>query len=87
MVALRLNQLADQQAKGQGIKCYEPIAAAKQIIDIRPIWRARSTETLERALDKAQITILTALKSDQPQTRLNAAKLMLRTKQARDRGL
>ena len=38
------------------------------------------------ALDKAQSTILEALQSDDPQTRLNAATLMLRSRQARERG-
>jgi hypothetical protein len=37
------------------------------------------------ALDKAQATILEALQSNDPQTRLNAASLMLRSRQARTR--
>ena len=85
MVALRLHQLADQAKAGNGnsLKTYRPVPAARQLIDIRPIWRAKSTERLEQALDKAQTTILNALNSDSAQTRLNAAKLMMRTKQAR----
>jgi hypothetical protein len=54
--------------------------------ELRPIWGARSTEALQRALDHVQINILAALDSNDPQQRLNAAKLMLRTKQARERG-
>jgi hypothetical protein len=86
MVSLRLNQIAAQH-EGAGLKSYEPFAAAKQLIDVRPIWRANTSERLQQALDKAQMTIIAALKSSDPKTRLNAAKLMLRTKQARDRGL
>ncbi len=83
MISLRLNQLASQQATEHG---YQPLAAAKQLIELTPIWRATSTERLLQALDKAQIVILAALKSDDPKQRLNAAKLMMRTKQARERG-
>ena len=86
MIVLRLNQIADQRDK-HPLKSYAPVAAARQLIDIRPIWRANSSETLAKALDKAQVTILAALNSDDPQRRLAAAKLMMRTKQARDRGL
>jgi hypothetical protein len=90
MIELRLHQLASQHAsqnKDDTIRTYRPIEPAKQLIDIAPIWRASSHETLQQALDKAQITILAALNSDDPTQRLNAAKLFLRTKQARDRGL
>ena len=88
MVALRLNQLATQQASEHAssadrLKAYQPLAATKQLMELKPIWRASNPERLEQALDKAQITILKALHNDNPQTRLNAAKLMLRTKQAR----
>ena len=92
MIILRLDQLAAQQASECGkdkdtLRTYRPVEPAKQLIDITPIWRANSPETLQQALDNAQIIILSALESDDPQQRLNAAKLMLRTKQARDRGL
>ena len=88
MVELRLNQLASDYARdGDVLKTCMPIAATKQLINLKPIWRANSSETLAQALDKAQVTILAALNSDNPQQRLNAAKLMMRTKQARDRGL
>jgi hypothetical protein len=92
LVELRLEQLAYQYAKDEAddedtLATHQPIAAARELIDLTPIWRANSPETLEQALDKAQTTILAALESDDPQRRLNAAKLMLRTKQARDRGL
>jgi hypothetical protein len=92
MIALRLNQLADQQASERAndedaIKAYQPSEAARQLIDVRPIWRATSSETLQKALDKAQLTILAALNSNDPRQRINAAKLMMRTKNARERGL
>jgi hypothetical protein len=92
LIELRLNQLAYQQARDYAneddtLQTHLPVAEAKQLIDLRPIWRANSPETLAQALDKAQVTIIAALESDDPQQRSNAAKLMLRTKQARDRGL
>src|ERR1700741_4320917 len=92
MIALRLEQLAGRQAsertnEDDEVRTYQPLAAAKQLVDIKSIWRAKTTEQLQQALDTAQATIIAALSSDDPQQRLNAASLMLRTKQARDRGL
>jgi hypothetical protein len=92
LIELRLNQLASQQASslandGDTLRTYQPSQAAKQLIDTKPIWRAGTSEALQQALDDAQSTILVALNSDDPQQRLSAAKLMLRTKQARERGL
>lgn len=92
LIELRLEQLAYQQNRDYAneddtLDTYQPVAAAKQLIDLTPIWRANSAETLQQALDNAQTIILAALDSDDPQQRLNAAKLLLRTKQARDRGL
>lgn len=92
LIELRLEQLAYQQARDYAdeddtLQTYQPIPEAKQLIDLTPIWRANTAETLQQALDAAQITILIALDSDDPSQRLNAAKLLLRTKQARDRGL
>ena len=87
MVSLRLNQLASQQSSGEGAKAYQPLAATRQLISLTPIWRASSTERLQQALDKAQITVIAALSSSDPKIRLAAAKLMMRTKQARDRGI
>lgn len=92
LIELRLHQLAYQDAKayaeeGDTLDTHQPVAEARQLIDLTPIWRANSTETLQQALDKAQVTILTALESDDPQRRLIATRLLMRTKQARDRGL
>jgi hypothetical protein len=91
MIVCRLAMLASQQAAKQGddglLRAYQPLAEAARAIDIKPIWRATSAEALQQALDRAEITVLAALDSNDPQQRLNAARLMLRTKQARERGL
>jgi hypothetical protein len=92
LIELRLDQLLSQQASslakdGDTLKTYQPSQAARQLIDTKPIWRARTSEALQQALDDAQSIIFAALNSDDPRQRLNAAKLMLRTKQARERGL
>jgi hypothetical protein len=92
MITLRINQLASQQASERAgnkdvIKAYQPIAATRQLLAPKPIWRAHSTECLQQALDQAQTVIIAALSSDDPKQRLAAAKLMMRTKQARERGL
>jgi hypothetical protein len=60
--------------------------AIEAIPNLKSLWVAKSTEDLEIALDKAQSAILQALQGDDPQTRLNAATLMLRSRQARERG-
>jgi hypothetical protein len=69
------------------LRSYQPRAAAIEAIpNLKSIWRARTTEQLQQALDDAQDAILQALESKDPQTRLKAAKLMLRTREARRRG-
>jgi hypothetical protein len=90
-IELRLSQLASQQARslakdGDTLRTHQPRQTARQLLDIRPIWRAKSTEQLQQALDSAQATIIAALNSDDPQQRIDAAKLLLNTKQARERG-
>jgi hypothetical protein len=90
LIALRLNALATQQAAQRGddglLRAYQPLAEAAQAIDIKLIWRARTTDKLQQALDAAQSAMFAALSSDDPQQRLAAAKSFLRTKQARERG-
>jgi hypothetical protein len=91
MIVLRLGQLASQQAseragKRDAIKTYQPSQAARQLVDLKAIWRAPSSEALQNALDKAQRLIIEALNSADPKQRLAAASLMMRTKQARERG-
>jgi hypothetical protein len=93
-IATRLAQIAyqhQQSSEPHGplplLRAYKPLAAAIEAIpNLKSLWRAKSTEDLEIALDKAQSTILEALQSNDPQTRLNAASLMLRSRQARERG-
>ena len=92
LIELRLDQLASQQASeghkdDDTLKGYMPSEPTRQLIDISSIWRANTTETLQQALDAAQVTILKALESDEPEQRIAAAKLLLNTKQARERGM
>jgi hypothetical protein len=71
----------------QLLRAYKPRAAAIEAIpNLKSLWRARSTEDLEQALDKAQAVILQALQSSDFQTQLRAARLVLRSRQARERG-
>jgi hypothetical protein len=93
-IATRLAQIAYQTQRNSEpdepsplLRAYKPLAAAIEAIpNLKWLWRAKSTEELEIALDKAQSTILEALQSNDPQTRLNAATLMLRSRHARERG-
>jgi hypothetical protein len=54
LIVCRLTQLATQQAAKQGddglLRAYQPLAEAARAIDIKPIWRATSAETLQQAL-------------------------------------
>ena len=91
VIALRLNQLASQQANDAGglnlTRAFTPRKDALAAIpELGQVWRARSTERLEQALDNAQSVLLKALESNDPHQRLIAARLMLKTKQARERG-
>ena len=59
LIEFRLGQLASQQASslakdGDTLRTYQPTQSAKQLIDTKPIWRARTSEQFERALDRAQ---------------------------------
>jgi hypothetical protein len=93
-IATRLAQLAYQVQPSSEpheplplLRGYKPRATAIETIpNLKSLWRAKSTEDLEIALDKAQSAILEALQSSDFQTRLNAAKLMLGTREARERG-
>lgn len=90
MIELRLNQLASQHANDGKLtltRAYKPHTAALAVIpELGQIWRASTHERLQQALDKAQSTIFKALDSNDPHIRLTAARLMLKTKQARERG-
>jgi hypothetical protein len=87
LIAYQAQQTSEPDEPSPLLRAYKPRAAAIEAIpNLKSLWRAKSTEELEIALDKAQSTILEALQSNDPQTRLNAASLMLRSRQARERG-
>jgi hypothetical protein len=93
-IATRLAQIAyqaQQNSEPHGplplLRAYKPFAAAVEAIpNLKSLWRAKSTEDLEIALDKAQSALLQALESSDPRIRMIAARLMLKTRQARKRG-
>jgi hypothetical protein len=93
-IVTRLAQLAhpfEQSSKPNEplplLRAYKPRAAAVEAVpNIKSLWRSQSTEELEQALDNAQSAILEALQSKDFRTRLRAAKLMLKTREARQRG-
>jgi hypothetical protein len=90
MIVCRLAMLASQQAANQGddglLRAYQPRADAAGAIDIKPIWRARTSEQLQAALDTVQSDLFAALSSNDPQQRLGAARIFLRSREARRRG-
>ena len=94
MIVCRLAQLAHQQKAKDGsdeplpiMRGHQPRKAAIEAIpDLKRLWKAQTTEALEQALDKAQVAILNALQSDDIRQQLIAARLMLRTRAARQRG-
>jgi hypothetical protein len=93
-IVTRLAQIAYQQRQSSDpnepmplLSAYKPRAAALEAIpNLKLLWRAKSTEDLEQALDKAQAVILQALQSSDFQTQLRAARIVLRSRQARERG-
>jgi hypothetical protein len=92
IVALRLHQFASQAANDSGglniTRAFTPRKDALSAIpELKQVWRALTQETLERALDHAQATILQALQSSDMRQRIIAASLMLKTRAARQRGL
>ena len=94
MIVCRLAQFAHQQKVQDGsdealqfLRNYQPRKAAIETIpDLKRLWTAPSTEALEQALDQAQRAILDALQSDDIRKRMIAARLMLKTRAARERG-
>jgi hypothetical protein len=93
-IVTRLAQIAYQHEQSSKpdeplpfLRAYKPRSDAIEAIpEFQSLWRARSTEELEQALDNAQSVILQAFESKNLRTRLSAAKLMLRTRAARERG-
>jgi hypothetical protein len=94
MIVCRLAQLAHQQKAKDGsdeplpfMRAYQPRKVAIEAIpDLKRLWKARTAEALEQALDQAQTAILDALQSDDMRIRIIAASLMLKTRSARQRG-
>jgi hypothetical protein len=93
-IATRLAQIAYQQQHNSEpdeplplLRAYKPSAAAIEAIpNLQSLWRAKSIEDLEIALDKAQSAVLQALESSDPRIRMIAVRLVLKTRQARERG-
>jgi hypothetical protein len=93
-IATRLTQIAyqyQQSSEPHGqlplLHAYKPLAVAIEAIpDLKSLWLAKSTEDIQIALDSAQSALLEALESDDPRIRMIAARLMLKTRQARERG-
>jgi hypothetical protein len=80
-------QTSEPDEKLPLLRAYKPRAAAVTAIpNLKSLWRSKTTEELECALDNAQSAIFEALQSEDLRTRLRAAKLMLRTPAARERG-
>jgi hypothetical protein len=94
MIVCRLARLAHQQKAKDGsdkplpfMRGYQPRKAAIEAIpDLKRLWKAQTTEALEQALDQVQTAILAALQSDDMRVRIVAARLMLKTRAARQRG-
>jgi hypothetical protein len=93
-IATRLAQIAyqhQQSSEPQGtsplLRAYKPLAAAIEAIpNLKSLWQAKSTEDILIALDNAQSALLEALESSDPRMRMIAARLMLKTRQAGERG-
>jgi hypothetical protein len=93
-IVTRLAQIAYQHEQSSkpdeplpSLSAYKPRATEMGAIpNLKSIWRARTTEQLQQALDDAEVALLQALESKDRQTRVRAAKLMLKTREARQRG-
>ena len=87
LIAYQHQQSSEPHGPSPLLRAYKPRAAAIEAIpNLKSLWRAKSTEDLEIALDKAQSALLQALKSSDPRMRIIAARLMLKTRHARERG-
>ncbi len=93
-IATRVAQIAYQHQQSSELhgpspllRAYKPLAAAIEAIpNLKSLWQAKSTEDIQIALDSVQSALLEALESDDPRMRMIAARLMLKTRQARERG-
>ncbi len=87
LIAYQQQQSGELHGPSPLVRAYKPRAAAIEAIpDLRSLWRSSSVEELEQGLDHALSVILEALENKNFRTRLSAAKLMLRTRAARERG-
>jgi hypothetical protein len=87
LIVYQDQQTSEPQAPSPLLRAYKARGAAIEAIpNLKSLWRAKSTEDIQIALDKAQSAVLQALESNDPRTRLIAARLMLKTRQARERG-
>ena len=87
LLAYQAQQSSEPPEPSPLLRAYKPRAAAIEAIpNLKSLWRAKSTEDLEIALDNAQSALLQALESSDPRMRIVAARLMLKTRHARERG-
>ena len=87
LIAYQHQQSREPQGPSPLLRAYKPLAAAIEAIpNLKSLWQAKSTEDIQIALDTAQLALLEALESDDPRMRMIAARLMLKTRQARERG-
>ena len=87
LIAYQHQQSSEPHGPSPLLRAYKPLAAAIEAIpNLKSLWRAKSTEDIQIALDNAQLAPLEALESDDPRMRMIAARLMLKTRQARERG-
>jgi hypothetical protein len=87
LIAYQHQQSSEPHGPSPLLRAYKPLAAAIEAIpNLKSLWRAKSTEDIQIALDDAQSALLEALESDDPRMRMIAARLMLKTRQARERG-
>ena len=86
-IAYQVQQSSEPHEPSPLLRAYKPRADAIEAIpNLKSLWRAKSTEGIQIALDSAQSALLQALESGDPRMRMIAARLMLRTRQARERG-
>ena len=87
LIAYQHQQSSEPPGPSPLLRAYKPRATAIETIpDLKSLWQAKSTEDIQIALDNAQSALLEALESGDPRTRMIAARLMLKTRQARERG-
>jgi hypothetical protein len=87
LIAYQHQQSSEPHEPSPLLGAYKPRAAAIEAIpNLRSLWRAKSAEDLAIALDNAQTVLLEAIESGDPRMRMIAVRLMLKTRQARERG-